>query len=76
MSKVAKAAVGLMLVTIFSKVLGLVREQFLAATYGTGLYAAAYSTANNIPVIPTGNWKAIYDANIWSCCAVCNSAGF
>ena len=51
MSKVAKAAVGLMLVTIFSKVLGLVREQFLAATYGTGLYAAAYSTANNIPVI-------------------------
>ena len=51
MSKVAKAAVGLMLVTIFSKVLGLVREQFLAASYGTGLYAAAYSTANNIPVV-------------------------
>lgn len=51
MSKIAKAAVGLMLVTIFSKVLGLVREQFLAAAYGTGLYAAAYSTANNIPVV-------------------------
>lgn len=51
MSKVAKTAVGLMLITIFSKTLGLVREQFLAAVYGTEIYAAAYSTSNNIPVV-------------------------
>lgn len=51
MSKIAKAALGLMVVTIFSKVLGLVREQVLAAAYGTGMYAAAYSTANSIPVV-------------------------
>ena len=37
---------------------------------------AAYIAASNIPVIPTGNWKAIYDANIWSCCAVCSNCGF
>lgn len=51
MSKVAKAAAGLMIVTILSKVLGLVREQVLAAAYGTQMYAAAYSTANSIPVV-------------------------
>ena len=51
MSKTAKAALGLMIVTILSKVLGLVREQVLAAAYGTGMYAAVYSTANNIPVV-------------------------
>lgn len=51
MSKTAKAALGLMIVTILSKILGLVREQVLAAAYGTDMYAAAYSTANSIPIV-------------------------
>lgn len=51
MSKVAKAAAGLMVVTILSKILGLFREQVLAAAYGTQMYAAAYSTANSIPIV-------------------------
>lgn len=51
MSKAAKATVLLMIVTIVSKVLGLFRDSVLASAYGTGKYAAVYSTANSISTI-------------------------
>ena len=40
-----------MIVTIVSKVLGLFRDSVLASAYGTGKYAAVYSTANSISTI-------------------------
>ena len=39
----------MMLITLFGKILGLVREQFLAANYATGMEAAAFLTASRIP---------------------------
>ena len=51
MSKAAKATVLLMIVTIVSKGLGLFRDSVLASAYGTGKYAAVYSTANSISTI-------------------------
>ena len=51
MSKAAKATVLLMIVTIVSKILGLFRDSVLASAYGTGKYAAVYSTANSISTI-------------------------
>ena len=51
MSKAARATVLLMIVTIVSKVLGLFRDSVLASAYGTGKYAAVYSTANSISTI-------------------------
>lgn len=51
MSKTAKTTLALMLVTIFSKVIGLIRETVMAATYGTSMYKAVYDIANNIPVV-------------------------
>lgn len=51
MSKVAKTTVMIMALTIFSKVLGLMREQVFAAVYGAGMYADAYVTAMKIPTI-------------------------
>ena len=51
MSKTAKATFLLMVVTILSKIFGLVRDSVLAAAYGTGTYAAVYATANNIPTV-------------------------
>src|SRR3712207_726504 len=51
MSKTAKATFALMVVTILSKILGLLRESVLASAYGTGVYVAAYNTANNIPIV-------------------------
>lgn len=51
MSKTVKATFLLMVVTILSKILGLVRDSVLAYGYGTGKYAAVYTTANNIPVV-------------------------
>ena len=51
MSRIAKAAVGLMIVTILSKIIGFAREQVLAFHYGTTVYAAAYFTALNIPIV-------------------------
>lgn len=49
MSKMAKAAVGLMIVTLLSKVLGFGREIVLASSYGASSYSDAYLTALNIP---------------------------
>lgn len=51
MSKTAKATFALMVVTILSKILGLMRESVMASAYGTGVYTAAYNTANNIPIV-------------------------
>ena len=51
MSKAARATVLLMIVTIVSKILGLFRDSVLASAYGTGKYAAVYSTANSISTI-------------------------
>lgn len=49
MSKVVKAAVGLMIVTIFAKVVGFAREQVLSFAYGTSMYTDIYVMAMNIP---------------------------
>lgn len=49
MSKVAKATVGLMIVTLLGKLLGFVRELVLASIYGATIYSDAYITAMNIP---------------------------
>ena len=42
MSKVAKAAVGLMIVTILSKIIGFAREQVLSFVYGASMYTDIY----------------------------------
>jgi len=49
MSKIAKATVGLMIVTMISKVLGFSRELVLGAVYGASNYSDVYITAMNIP---------------------------
>ena len=49
MSKVAKAAVGLMIVTILSKIIGFAREQVLSFVYGAGMYTDIYFATMNIP---------------------------
>ncbi|RDY24308.1 murein biosynthesis integral membrane protein MurJ [Romboutsia maritimum] len=49
MSKVAKAAVGLMLATLFAKILGFGRELALASAYGASNYSDAFLVALNIP---------------------------
>ncbi|CEI73362.1 murein biosynthesis integral membrane protein MurJ [Romboutsia hominis] len=49
MSRVLKATIGLMLVTLLAKVLGFGRELVLASIYGTSSYSDAYLTAMNIP---------------------------
>ena len=49
MSKAAKTTFQVMVLTILSKVLGLFREQVLAASYGTSIYADAYITAMKMP---------------------------
>lgn len=51
MSKVAKATVGLMIVTILAKVLGFGIELMLASSYGASMYSDAYLTAMNIPLV-------------------------
>lgn len=51
MSKVAKAAIGLMIATIIAKILGFGRELVLASSYGASMYSDAYLTAMNIPLV-------------------------
>lgn len=51
MSKVAKATLGLMIVTMLSKVLGFGRELALTYVYGASASADAYITAVSIPTI-------------------------
>lgn len=38
-----------MIITLIGKLLGLYRDRLLAVTYGTGMYANAFSTASRIP---------------------------
>lgn len=51
MSKVAKATLGLMIVTLLSKVLGFGRELILSSIYGATSYSDAYIVAMNIPIV-------------------------
>lgn len=51
MSKVAKAAAGLMLATLLSKVLGFGRELALAGAYGASSYSDAFLVSLNIPTV-------------------------
>lgn len=44
-----KAVSFMMLITLLGKVLGLVREQMLAANYGNGMEASAFTTASLMP---------------------------
>ena len=44
MSKIVKATVGLMVVTIISKLLGFMREIVLGSTYGATFYSDIYIT--------------------------------
>lgn len=49
MSNIAKTTIGLMIMTILSKILGFGRELSLGAAYGTTSYSDAYIIAMNIP---------------------------
>lgn len=51
MSKVAKAAVGLMIATLIAKVLGFARELTLASVYGASGISDAFLVAMNIPAV-------------------------
>lgn len=51
MSKVAKAAVGLMIATLLSKILGFGRELALASAYGASGTSDAFLVAMNIPAV-------------------------
>lgn len=51
MSKVAKAAAGLMIATLFSKMLGFGRELALATAYGASSYSDAFLVSLNIPTV-------------------------
>lgn len=54
MSKATKATLGLMAITLFSKIIGFIREAVLVTTYGTSIVSDAYITAVNIPWILFG----------------------
>ena len=51
MSKVAKAALGLMVATLLSKILGFGRELTLASAYGASGTSDAFLVAMNIPAV-------------------------
>ncbi len=51
MGKVAKATVALMIVTMFSKVIGFVRELVLGALYGATTYSDIFIASSNIPKV-------------------------
>ena len=48
-NQAVKAVSFMMMITLTGKVLGLVREQFLAANYGLGMEASAFMVASRIP---------------------------
>lgn len=50
MSKVAKATIGLMFITIISKILGFFKEMVLVSSYGASMITDSYITAMNIPI--------------------------
>lgn len=51
MNKVIKSTIGLMIVTLLSKVLGFGRELTLTSVYGPGVVSDAFITSMNIPVV-------------------------
>ena len=51
MSKIAKTTLVVMVLTRFSKLLGVFREQIVAATNGMGMQTDIYVTAMKIPTI-------------------------
>lgn len=51
MSKVARTTIGLMIITILSKILGFIKEIILVSIYGAGMTTDAYITAMNIPTV-------------------------
>lgn len=51
MNKVAKATIGLMIITIVSKILGFGRELVLGGVYGASMYSDVYITSMNIPIL-------------------------
>lgn len=60
MSKVVRATIGLMIVTILSKILGLIRDITLASVYGASSYSDVYLISLVIPnVIFTGIGSSI-----------------
>lgn len=51
MNKLAKATIGLMIITIISKILGFGRELVLGSVYGASMYSDIYITSMNIPIL-------------------------
>ncbi len=51
MSKVAKATIGLFIVTMISKVFGFARETILVSVHGAGMVTDAFITSMNIPTV-------------------------
>ena len=51
MSKVAKAAIGLMAATLVAKILGFGRELTLASAYGASSTSDAFLVSMNIPAV-------------------------
>ena len=51
MSKVAKATMGLFIVTMFSKIFGFARETILVSVHGAGMVTDAFITSMNIPTV-------------------------
>ena len=63
----------MMLITLFGKILGMVREQLLAANYGTDMQAAAFLLASRIPrtffdVIFASAISASFIPVLWNIC--------
>ncbi|WP_442871322.1 hypothetical protein, partial [Anaerotignum sp.] len=48
-NQAVKAVSFMLMITLAGKVIGLMREQFLAANYGLGMEAAAFMIASRIP---------------------------
>ncbi|MGL5348079.1 MAG: murein biosynthesis integral membrane protein MurJ [Peptostreptococcaceae bacterium] len=51
MNKIAKVTIGLMIITIISKILGFGRELVLGSVYGASIYSDVYITSMNIPIL-------------------------
>lgn len=51
MNKIAKVTIGLMIITIISKILGFGRELVLGSIYGASIYSDVYITSMNIPIL-------------------------
>ena len=54
MSKVTKATIGLMIITILSKIVGFARETILVSIHGANIVSDVYITSMNIPWILFG----------------------